>query len=166
MSDTSATKSAPSKNALTNCHCLTGTDKTCSATTRKAFAQGHDARMSSRIATLIATDQLTSEQGVALIRQAGGGDLLVSKTVHSAKLRKSKGNGEQAPKAHKKATEPEMPKSPTVVGKSTKVYHGKRPFNAVVVRNASDELKARHRLNSQNCDHEVEVGEDGEIFTK
>jgi len=146
------------------CACLTGTGGTCTATTLKAFAQGHDARMSSRLATMVAEGKISQEDAVKLIRQAGGGDLLVSKTVHSARLRASRGSNEKAPKAKKEAA-PEDPKAPSVVGHTAEVFHGKRKFNSVVVRNAAGDLAARHRLNGNNCDHEVTV-EDGQVFTK
>jgi len=164
----SANTPAPvaSKNALTNCHCLTGTELTCPATTRKAFAQGHDARMSSRIATAIAEGAMTEQDGLKLIRQAGGGDLLVAKTKHSAALRKSKGTEPKAPKAPKAAKPAiEVPAAPSIVGEKVQVFHGKRPFNSIVVKDAAGQLVARHRLNGKDCNHEVAF-EDGEIFTK
>lgn len=167
MSDETTTKTRTAH----NCACLTGTGKTCSATTQRAFAQGHDARMAGRVAQEIADGKMTAEDGEKLIRQAGGGDLLVFKTKHSARLRadrKASGDKPKTPKGPRASADQAaaIAKTPSVVGKETKVFHGKRNFNAVVVRNAQDQLVARHRLNSQNCDHEVEVGDDGEIFTK
>lgn len=94
---------APS--TLRNCKCATVKDGktfargTCTAQTKKSFAQGHDARMSARVATAIATGEVTMEAGLAEVRNAGGGEQLVSKTQWSATLRAKKGN--QPPKAAK-----------------------------------------------------------------
>src|SRR5215831_13519578 len=69
------------------CRCLTGTDETCDRTTQKVFAQGHDARMSSRLAQAIAKGEMTKEQATAVLKEAGAGEQLISKTMHSADLR-------------------------------------------------------------------------------
>ncbi len=76
-----------------NCSCNTrpsGKEGQCDAQTKKSFAQGHDARMSSRVATAIATKQVTMEQGLEEIRKAGGGPALISKTQWSVALRAKK----------------------------------------------------------------------------
>lgn len=94
---------APS--TLRNCKCATVKDGkafargTCTAQTKKSFAQGHDARMSARVATAIAKGEVSMEDGLAEVRKAGGGEQLVSKTQWSATLRAKKGN--QPPKAAK-----------------------------------------------------------------
>jgi len=157
--------------ALHKCGCLTGTGQECQAATRKSFAQGHDARMSSRVAQAIADEKMTEDDGLALVRNAGGGDLLVSKTKHSAALRKSKKSDKAArpakspsKKAEQEAAEIAAARGeggPQIKGKKVKVWHGKRRFDAIVVANAKEELVARHRFVGKNCDHKVEVdGED------
>jgi hypothetical protein len=169
MSDDTITKTPPAKTRTAhNCGCLTGTAQVCSATTQRAFAQGHDARMAGRIAQLVADGNMSREDGEKLIRQAGGGDLLVSKTLHSAKLRAEKGKEPKTPKGPKatKAQADAIVKVPSIVGQPAEVFHGKRNFKAVVVRDAQETLVARHRLNGKDCNHEIEVGEDGTVFTK
>jgi hypothetical protein len=173
---TTETTEAPAKTrTLHNCGCLTGTGQTCTGTTRKSFTQGHDARMASRLAQQVADGKMTMEAAEKLIREAGGGDLLVSKTKHSANLRKSGKDKASKPKASGKAKDKDAQAreeiaqalgnaGPQVKGQQVKVFHGKRHFAAVVVANAADELVARHRFQSKNCDHAVTV-EDGEIFT-
>lgn len=169
-------KAAPA-NRLKQCACLTGTDEVCKSTTRKAFAQGHDARMSSRLAQAVAAGGMTEADAVATLKEAGGGLALISKTTHSARLRAARaaGGGDKPVKAAKPkvADSPEaaiQAAGPTVMGTKVVVWHGKRKFDAVVVRNATEELVARHRLQSKSCDHEVQVeqGADGkpEVFTK
>lgn len=79
----------------------------CERTTRKSFAQGHDARMSSRLAKEIAASETTGEVAAKLIQLAGGTDLLIEKTLRSAKLRLAA----QAAKA-KKAAAPATEKAP------------------------------------------------------
>jgi hypothetical protein len=165
MSDDTTTKVPAKTRTAHNCGCLTGTGQTCTATTQRAFAQGHDARMAGRVAQMIADGKLTADEGEKLVREAGGGDLLVSKTRHSAKLRAERAAGPKTPKKAKATKEQAaaIAKVPSVVGQAVEVFHGKRKFHAVVVRNAAEELVARHRLNSKNCDHQVSV-EDGEVF--
>ena len=171
-------KAAPT-NKLKQCACLTGTDAVCDKTTRKAFAQGHDARMSSRLAQAVADPEngMTEADAVTILKLAGGGMALISKTTHSARLRAARaaGGGDKPVKAAKPkvADSPEaaiQAAGPTVMGTKVVVWHGKRKFDAVVVRNATEELVARHRLQSKSCDHEVQVeqGADGkpEVFTK
>lgn len=90
---------APPASKLGNCRCGTlpgGREGGCTAQTKKSFAQGHDARLSSRIATAIAKGALTEGAGEAAIRAAGGGDQLVSKTLWSAALRAKKGQPKPA----------------------------------------------------------------------
>lgn len=156
---------------------MEGTDEVCDGTTRKVFAQGHDARMASRLAQMVALGALSAEQAETLIRRVGGGDLLVYKMKHSASLRAARGNGNSKPspkgKTRKQKEAEELARaleqtSPNVLGNQVRVYHGQRKFAAVVVRSASQDMVARHRLNGQNCDHVVEVvSEDGEthVFT-
>jgi hypothetical protein len=145
------------------CNCQTGLPVQCTARTRKSFAQGHDARMASRLATAVAEGAMDAEKAVELIRRAGGSELLIGKMVRSAQLRK---NGQGQPKKAKaekaeKAAEPEAaPTEPgPQVNQEVPVKHGARAFKAVVVRNASQQLVARHRLTGQNCDHDVATGE-------
>lgn len=94
------------KQAIRNCQCMLGWTGTagsgstlamadnpatvCDRTTRKSFAQGHDARMSSRLATEIANGETTAEVATTLVQRAGGTAALVSKMLHSAKLRMEK----------------------------------------------------------------------------
>lgn len=168
------TTEAPAKAAKAphNCACLTGTGQTCPSMTLKAFAQGHDARMSSRVAQLIADGKLTEAAGLKLVADAGGSDLLVGKTKRSAALRqerKTKPAGEKpapakdkAAKDTAKASEPTQPKAPSLVGTKVKARHNGKEVEAVVVRNASNDLVARHRVNGQNVDHPVTVV-DGKI---
>lgn len=108
MASTTTATAPPAKKSVTGdkpptatvrkCNCATVKDGkafvpgTCTAETKKSFAQGHDARMSARIATAIAKGTMTEDAGVAAIRAAGGGDQLVSKTKWSAALRAKKGN--------------------------------------------------------------------------
>lgn len=94
------------------CNCATVKDGkafvpgTCTAETKKSFAQGHDARMSARIATAIAEGRMTEDAGVDAIRAAGGGDQLVSKTKWSAALRAKKGNKPAKTKTCRSCDEP------------------------------------------------------------
>jgi len=60
----------------------------CDRTTRKSFAQGHDARFSSRLATEVANGETDESVAIQIIRAAGGTAALISKTTRSAKLRK------------------------------------------------------------------------------
>lgn len=96
----------PAAKIVRNCQCMLGWTGTagsgstlamaenpgvvCDRTTRKSFAQGHDARMSSRLATEIANGETTAEVAAKLIQQAGGTAALISKTMHSAQLRMDK----------------------------------------------------------------------------
>lgn len=151
------------------CACLTGTGKQCSDTTLKAFHQGHDARLSSRVAQDIADGKITEEAGIKLIRDAGGSDLLISKTRHSAHLRQEKKAGAAAgpktaaskggPKASAAQQAAMTKAAPSVLGTKLKVTHGGKQVDAVVVRNASEELVARHRVQGRNVDHPIKVSE-------
>lgn len=169
-------KAEKAPKAPKQCACLTGTGKTCSATTGKSFAQGHDARMASRLAQLVAEDKMTPADAEKLVREAGGGDLLVSKTLHSAKLRKQGGKPkDRQPKGEAKPSKSERDAAaaalaqggPQVLGTKVKVSHGKRNFDAVVVRNASTKTVARHRFTGKDCDHEIEIkeGANGPVVT-
>lgn len=170
MADAAAKAPQPSKNAPHPCGCLVGTDKTCDRMTQRAFAQGHDARLSSRLAQEIAAGSITENEAEELIRKVGGSDLLVGKTHHSARLRKT--NAEKPPKERKaKVAKPKddeddadapviEPSAPRAkLNDKVKVVHkangpaGERTFDAVVVRNASQEIVARHRIRGENCDH-------------
>lgn len=62
----------------------------CPQMTTKSFAQGHDAKMSARLATEVAEGATPMDVAKELIRMAGGTDLLVSKTARSAELRANK----------------------------------------------------------------------------
>lgn len=158
------------------CACLAGTGKQCPDTTMKAFHQGHDARMSSRVAQDIADGKLTEAAGLKLVQDAGGSDLLIGKTKRSATLRKEKAAGAAAgPKVGKSAAAKSGPKaspdqaaamakaSPAVLGTKLKVTHNGKAHDAVVVRNASGDLVARHRINGKDVDHQVTV-ENGKII--
>lgn len=81
------------KGPATHCKCNTlpdGTIGACDRITSSSFAQGHDARLSSRVAKAIAAGTQTMDQGLAEVRELGGGDLLISKTRRSAELRASR----------------------------------------------------------------------------
>jgi hypothetical protein len=161
--------SANTTKAPKQCGCLVGTGQTCDRTTGKAFAQGHDARLASRLAQAVAKGEMTVEEATKLITEAGGSDLLIGKMRHSAELRK---NSAGKPKAKKdkpakdasKAPEPSdapeakaqaTPGDP-LLGTKVKVAHGDKTYDAVVLKNAASVRVARHRLIGQNCDHSVE----------
>lgn len=74
----------------------------CDRVTSKSFAQGHDARLSSRLATEVANGLITVQDAVKLVEAAGGSPMLVSKVKHSATLRTEK----EKAKAKKAATTP------------------------------------------------------------
>jgi hypothetical protein len=182
------------------CKCLIGTRDKCPEETTKAFARGHDAKMSSRIAGLIAAGKMDVNKATTLIVEAGGSELLVSKTVHSAKLRTDKAaakdltakeraaakvesNKEKAAKAAKAKADraaksaakeqadgedddgeddddefdDEDEDEPAVaVGTKGHVKDGDKTYAAVVIKNAADELVARHRVNGKNPDHDLD----------
>lgn len=103
MSENTATTA---KQAIRNCRCMLGWTGTagsgstlemaenpgvvCDRETRKSFAQGHDARMASRLATEVANSETPLEVARQLIKLAGGTIALESKMAHSAKLRAAK----------------------------------------------------------------------------
>jgi hypothetical protein len=103
MSENTAT---PAKTIVRNCQCMLGWTGTagsgstlamaedpgvvCDRETRKSFAQGHDARMASRLATEVANGETPLEVARKLVRMAGGTIALESKMAHSAKLRAEK----------------------------------------------------------------------------
>lgn len=157
--DAAQADKAPKPDKWHACACLTGTGNTCSDQTTRAFARGHDARFSSRIAEAVAGGSLAEDKAEALIKEAGGSDLLVSKTLHSAKLRKEAKSGEGKPaKSTGKASnaKPAPPKSESIVGREVPVMHGAKTFKAVVVRTAAGDIRARHRYQGKDCDHELE----------
>lgn len=94
------------RQAVRNCKCMLGWTGTagsgstlemaenpgvvCDRETRKSFAQGHDARMASRLATEVANGETTIEVARQLVKLAGGTIALESKMAHSAKLRADK----------------------------------------------------------------------------
>lgn len=152
------------------CACMTGTGQQCPEETTKKFYRGHDAKMSSRIAQGIVNGDYTLEKGLGHIEAAGGSELLVGKTKRSVQLRQEKRAGKEN-QSEGEATENGKPtrrtraqrtddKAKTQVGKEVKVHHDGPPardYKAVVVRNAAGELKARHRVKGQDCDHDVAV---------
>jgi hypothetical protein len=150
--------------------CLHGTGKQCDGETTRVFARGHDARMASRVATAVAAEQMTPDAAEKLIRDAGGGDQLVSKMQHSAQLRIDKNaapspDGKAATSTAKKgkqdakaaATSEPQAQEGTRVGDAVPVTHGNKTSRAVIVRNAAEELVARHRFQGKNCDHPIET---------
>lgn len=154
------------------CKCLSGTGKQCPDVTTRAFARGHDARMASRLATAVANGNTTEAAAVKVIKDAGGSDLLAEKMKHSASLRKEKNAGKTTSAKDKKgetAGKPSDPETAKVepgespLGKKVTVKHagqGGKPgksYQAVIVRNASGDLVARHRISGADCDHEVEI---------
>jgi len=160
------------------CGCLTGTGNTCDRTTQKAFAQGHDARMASRLAQDVSKGETTAEAAEALIRQAGGSDLLVGKMKHSAELRRTNASKPKQPKGATKAAKAPAagPQADTaeakavasagdqLLGSQVKVNHNEKSYDAVIVKDAAGQRVARHRLIGKNCDHEV--AEDGTVGDK
>ena len=160
------TKQTPATKVVKQCGCLVGTGKECDRTTQKAFAQGHDARLASRLAQAVAAGELTAEAAQKLIEQAGGSDLLIGKMKHSAELRKNKASAPRTPRAPKapkdaaeKADTPEAraaqsPGNP-LLGTKVKVRHNEKEYDAVVLKDSHDRVIARHRLIGNNCDHEV-----------
>lgn len=60
-------------------YCRCSTD--CTAATWNLFAQGHDARLVSRLADEVVQSRLTLDQAVELVRKAGGDERLVAKLV-------------------------------------------------------------------------------------
>lgn len=103
MSENTAT---PAKTIVRNCQCMLGYTGTagsgstlamaenpgivCDRETRKSFAQGHDARMASRLATEVANGETPLDVARQLVKMAGGTIALESKMAHSAKLRAEK----------------------------------------------------------------------------
>lgn len=160
----------PTASKIKDCQCLAGTGKQCDGKTTKAFARGHDARMASRLAQAVAEGKTTEAAASKLIREAGGGELLVGKMVHSAALRterksappKANTSGRAASKPTgtkaSKAGSDESKVEGNPMGKKVQVSHGKRKYDAVVIRDAGGELRARHRLQGKNCDHELDLG--------
>ncbi len=162
------TQQTPATKVVKQCGCLHGTGKECDRTTQKAFAQGHDARMASRLAQAVADpeDEMTAEVATKLIQEAGGSDLLIGKMKHSAELRKNKASApkaERKPKAPKDAAEKsdtaearavQSPGNP-LLGIKVKVAHGEKEYDAVVLKDSHELVVARHRLIGNNCDHEV-----------
>jgi hypothetical protein len=157
------TPAAPKASKYGPCKCLHGTNKKCDGETTKVFARGHDARMASRLAKEVAAGKMTAAEAAKLIREAGGGDLLVSKMQHSADLRIEKNAAPATPKAPRKpaagkaAAAKDEPATPaatgSTVGQPVPVMHGTKTMKAVVVRTADEKLVARHRFQGQNCDH-------------
>jgi hypothetical protein len=106
MSENTAPAAVPAKQVIRNCKCMLGWTGTvgsgstlemaenpgvvCDRETRKSFAQGHDARMASRLATEVANGETTIEVARQLVKMAGGTIALESKMAHSAKLRADK----------------------------------------------------------------------------
>jgi hypothetical protein len=106
MSENTAPAAVPAKQVIRNCKCMLGWTGTvgsgstlemaenpgvvCDRETRKSFAQGHDARMASRLATEVANGETTIEVARQLVKLAGGTIALESKMAHSAKLRADK----------------------------------------------------------------------------
>lgn len=155
----------PKANKYHNCNCLHGTGGQCTEQTTRAFARGHDARMSSRLADGIASGDITKAQAAKYLKEAGGSDLLISKTHHSAELRAERDKAPAKAAAKKSAatakkstakgkTEPAKEAPAQVIGRNVMIDHDENTeVRAVVVRNASEELVARHRHQGKNCDH-------------
>lgn len=163
--------------SIHTCKCLHGTNEKCPAPTGKNFAQGHDARMASRLAQAVADGKMILDEALQLIREAGGSELLAGKMRHSANLRSRIAQGDSRPKPERKPKvvapdadlarmERERQVRALALGQSVQAWHGKRPFNAVTVENENKVLVARHRLNGCDCDHETEVTDrpDGEVI--
>jgi hypothetical protein len=170
MTNDTSTETAPAAPKYHPCTCQMGTSNQCSGQTLKAFARGHDARMASRVAQEMADGKMTTDQAEKLIRRAGGGDLLVGKTMRSARLRQEAKTNPKTPRTPKAAKAPRTQTESAadkavdgatttgqVTGKEVGVSHGARKFKAVVVRTAANDLMARHRFQGKDCDHELEV---------
>lgn len=69
----------PGENGRVYCRCST----TCGAATWNLFAQGHDARLVSRLVDEVVAQRLTKDEAVALVRKAGGDERLVTKLVQA-----------------------------------------------------------------------------------
>lgn len=69
----------PGENGRVYCRCST----TCGAATWNLFAQGHDARLVSRLVDEVVASRLTKDEAVALVRKAGGDERLVAKLVQA-----------------------------------------------------------------------------------
>jgi hypothetical protein len=134
----------------------------CPARTRKSFAQGHDARMASRLAQAVADGTIAeAEEAATLIRLAGGSELLVNKMLRSAESRKGKPS--KASKTHRDQPTGLQAADARIAdrqeqrglrtGREVTVVHGKKTYKAVMVRNAAGVLMARHRLLGRDCDH-------------
>ena len=161
-----ATQEKPAKASKNHpCKCLNDTGRQCPDETTRAFARGHDARMSSRLAEAIASKQKTKAQVTKAIKEAGGSDLLVDKTLHSADLRIEKDKAPAKAKAEKQAAakgktaakdnaaDKQKTASKSPVGTNVKVQHDGKDVDAVVVRDAAGDLVARHRHQGKNHDH-------------
>lgn len=161
-----ATQEKPAKASKYHpCKCLNDTGRQCPDETTRAFARGHDARMSSRLAEAIASKQKTKAQVAKIIKDAGGSDLLVDKTHHSADLRIEKDKAPAKAKAEKQAAskgkaaakadaaDKQKAASKSPVGTNLKVNHDGNEVDAVVVRDGAGDLVARHRHQGKNCDH-------------
>jgi hypothetical protein len=158
-----AEASAPAEKK--QCMCGLGTGKQCPALTLKSFAQGHDARMSGRVAQAVADFKIKPQQAEDLIRKAGGGDLLVGKMHRSAKLRIEQAKAKKAA-ADEKAAAAKAPKpaaaakattTATATGKEVPVKCSGRTYKAEVVKDAAGKLVARHVVKGENCDHELDI---------
>ncbi|WP_067480637.1 hypothetical protein [Actinomadura hibisca] len=143
----SAAKAAP---AVRPCQCSAD----CTATTRRTFAPGHDARMVGRLgreaAERVASGSLDVEAATLLAvntaRETGASALLVEKVRASADRLASRA---QAKAARAQATAPAK-------GTEVRVSHGKRSYPATVDRHGH----AQHQLGKATCTHKP--GADGE----
>lgn len=148
----------------------------CDRVTRKSFAQGHDARMSSRLATEIAQGVTSADVATQLVQRAGGTAALVSKMLHSAKLRMEAAQKKATAKPATASTadddalaenmandegislneareslglEPMTDDEPPALpelGSDWSVKHGKRTYKAKVIEAHTGERVASHKL--------------------
>lgn len=149
MTTTQAPKAQQTRTGYHSCSCEQG----CPARTQKTFAQGHDARMASRLASAVAGGELTADEAAKEIEAVGGGPALAAKMRKSAELRQGK-RSKPAGATRQQAADTRIDEQRAqLTGKVHYVVHGKKTYKAVVVRNAAGDLVARHRLLGRDCDH-------------
>lgn len=161
----SETKATETKTATPATICQCGTVKVgknafergdCQATTKKSFAQGHDAKMSARVATEIALGEVTMDEGLAEIRRAGGGINLVEKTKWSAGLRAKK-LAAKARKGQPNAKTEAEEYAATVTGDEdaqvTKIKVGRWEYDATI-----DDKGDAHYTNARGEEHTAVSG--------
>lgn len=104
-------------------YCRCSTD--CPAATWNLFAQGHDARLVSRLVDEVVQSRLTRDEAVALVRKAGGDERLVSKLVQAVAKAHDRWTKRLEAKERKAAAKAPKPQPKTVTAKVGRwVYQG------------------------------------------